>query len=260
MADSLRPSAASPIDLAAHAVEERRLIGLIWWWMSLPASAVGVSHVADECTNRASPPTLQQQEQPDCGNCGAYWGAYHLKGGHVRFAPALDTLVHRVLMKRALLSMEMAEATHIDNSCCALIDDSPLSPLNHAEDVKRLSTKGKHVNDDGSHAGEPHTIVLAHLKIDNTRADVEVVPAQPPLLAPPLTPSLAQHLVPSTPGGGDSEGLQHAVPTAATTSTLTMLSTTMLSVATLTVVSTTPRAVPMSTTTMTPAVMANTLL
>jgi len=102
MADSLRPSAASPIDLAAHAVEERRLAGLVLWWMSLLASAVGASFVAGEWMIKTSPPTLQQQVQPDCGIFMAYWGAYHLKGGDVHNAPALDTLAYRVFMKRAL--------------------------------------------------------------------------------------------------------------------------------------------------------------
>jgi len=78
--------------------------------------------------------------------------------------------------------------------------------------VKRLSTKGKHVNHEGGHAGEPHTIALAQPKIDSTPADGRVVAAQPPPLAPPWTPPLAQPLVPSTPVGGGSEGLHHADP------------------------------------------------
>jgi len=212
MAGSLRPSAASPIDLAAHAVEERRLAGLVLWWISLLASAMGSSFVADEWIVKTSPPTLQQQVQEHCGIFFAYWAAYNLNGGDVHTAPALDTLAYRVFMKRALLSTEMAEALCMDQSYCALIDDNPLSPLNPVFDVKRLSTKAKHVKDDGGYAGEPHTIALAHRKIDSTSADGRVVAPQPPPLAPLLTPTLAQPLVPSTPVGGGSEGLHHADP------------------------------------------------
>jgi len=173
MADILPPSSANTADLAAHAAGERRLAALVLWWVSLLASAVGASFVADEWMVTPSLPTLQRQVESDCGVFVAYWGEYHLGGGKVHATPALNTLAYRAFMKRTLVSTATAEALRVDQPYCAV---APAQPT-----------------------------------VDSTNTDGGAVVAQPlpspplplPRLAPPLAPSSAPPRASPAGCGGD---------------------------------------------------------